>query len=579
MFCTACATFNPVAARRCEGCGAGLGAVSGPWQPESGTDRASARAGRRRWHPRRRLVRVLHLIPVVALLTVAGLGLERYREDRATLAAAYERAAEAEAAGRLDEAIVEYGRAGGYRDADARRAAAVAALTPYRTGYLDGIAALDSGRFDEAIALLVPIVRDLPDYEDAAERLAEARQRWYQALLVTAGEAETRGDWLAAETALAQLLAEDPDDPVLRERLAALRREHAPIVFTRDHQLLLIGPDLNDERLVTETVPVSWPSWSPDRTRIAFIAHEETVSANNRLFVVNADGTGLTELANQVMVGSSWPMWSPDGTRIAYTSQLAFDGPNGPGQFSVHVVDVASGGNVNVTVDHLRFATAPTWAPDGDRLAVIGLADRPQPRSASGRALGVEVYVLHLSRAAVENVGQGRFPDAAYLTWSPTDERLLIYSARERTYRTAASTAILQLDLATGTATTVQAGTQAVAPPVWSPDGSRFAFVEGETFVRVRETWGRGESWISLDYPVMGFLTWSPDGSSLVAPATDPKQPSFLIPLGGGLGQEEPVLLHYDVVLPNAGPPVWSPGRPAPVAAPPSVGGTAYDQG
>ena len=77
----------------------------------------------------------------------------------------------------------------------------------------------------------------------------------------------------------------------------------------------------------------------------------------------------------------------------------------------------------------------------------------------------------------------------------------------------------------------------------------------------------------------MGFLAWSPDGSALLAAAADPKQPSFLIPLGEGLGQEELMLLTYDVVLPNAGPPVWSPFRPAPVAAPASIEGTAFDRG
>ena len=524
--------------------------------------------------PRRRLLRLLTVLPIVVLLLTGTLGVDRYRDDRAALAEAYDRGVEAETAGRLDEAIVYYGRAGGFRDADVRRASAAAALAPYRTAYLDGVAALDAGRYDEAIALLVPVVRTLPAYQDAAARLAEARERRRVALLAAAGEAEARGDWLTAEAALTQLLAGDPDEPTLLARLASLRRDHAPIAFTREQRLFLIGPDLTGERLVTDEVPASWPAWSPDRTRIAFISQEGVAGGNHRLYVVNADGSGLRMLADQVMAGSFWPVWSPDGSRIAYTSQAAFDGPVGRGLFSVHVVDVAGGVDVGVTGEELTFAAAPTWSPEGDRLAVIGLEDRTHPDISAGP---VEVYVVHLAAGTVENVGGNRFRDARYLAWSPTDDRLLIYGQRPPTTRAPASSSIHQLDLATGAVTNVHTGSQLAWLPAWSPDGSRIAYVEGEQVVRVR-TRGRGEAWINVASPLIGTLSWSPDGSVLLAAAANPQQQSFLIPLADGVGPEEPLALVYDVTQPNAGLPVWSAVQSAPIAGPPSVEGTAYDR-
>jgi dipeptidyl aminopeptidase/acylaminoacyl peptidase len=575
MFCTACATLNPVAARCCVGCGAGLGDAA-----ERGAPPAAPGGSGRRRRRRTTLTRTLSIVPLVALLVTGAVGTDRYRDDRAALAAAYDRGAEAEAAGRLDEAIVAYGRAGGYRDADARRASVLAALAPYRTAYLEGLAALDAGRFDEAIAFLAPVVRYLPNYEDAAARLAEARARRSEALLARAEDAEIRHDWLAAEAALAELLAENPDDPALQARLEAVRREHAPIVFTRDRQLLMIGPDLGDERLVTDEVPASWPVWSPDRSRIAFIAHAESSDDDSRLYVVNSDGTGLRLLAQQFAAWTPWPAWSPDGTRIAYTSGLPFEGPHGRGLYSVRVVDVETAVETNLTANSLSFAAAPTWSPAGDRLAVIGLVDRAEPSTSIAGVVGADVFVLDLATRAVENVGQGRFPNAVYLTWAPTDDRLLIFGQREQTSRTPAASSIHQLDLTTGAVTNVHVGVQKVMPPVWSPDGSRFAYVEGEgeSVIRVR-TRGRGEAWINVPGPLFGLLTWSPDGSALLAASFNPKQPSYLIPLDDGLGQEEPVLLVYDVVQPNVGPPVWSPLRPAPVAGPPSVGGSAHDPG
>jgi Tol biopolymer transport system component len=510
-----------------------------------------------------------------------GIGFDRYRSDRAAQAVAYERAAAAESAGRLDEAIVAYGEARGYRDADERQAAARAALAPYRAAYLDGVAALESGRYEEAITLLVPVVRDLPDYEDAAIRLEEAREQRRLALLKRAEVAEARGDWLAAEQALTQLLTEDPDDPELTARLNALRRDHAPIAFTRDHQLYLIGPDQNDERLVTDEVPASWPIWSPDRTQLAFIAQGQGTSTQSRLFVVNADGSGLRELAQHLWTVALWPAWSPDGTRIAFSSQETFDGPRGRALYSVRVVDVATGQITNLTGDYLSFASSPTWSPSGDRVAVLGLEDRPQPVDAAGGVSGLEIFVLNLTTGELRNVGQQRFGDATYLTWSPVEDRLLIYGERGATYRSQASATIKLLDLTTDTVTNINVDSQVVWVPFWSPDGNRIAYVEGDTVIRVRSARGRGETWINVPSQIIGLLSWSPDGSALLVAAYNPQQSSYLIPLPleGGLGDEVSLSIVYDVVGPNAGPPVWSPIQPSEAIRPASVAGTAWDRG
>src|SRR5687767_7248412 len=145
MFCTACAAPNPIAAPRCARCGSRLG-----------RDGAAAvgRGGRRRW------ALLLVAVPPLAALAV-GAG---YRQaTRADLADAYARAGAAAAAGRFEEALDAYAAAGDYGDAAARRAALDARLQPQRSAYLAGVAALDAGRYDQAVAALLPVVRDLPD--------------------------------------------------------------------------------------------------------------------------------------------------------------------------------------------------------------------------------------------------------------------------------------------------------------------------------------------------------------------------------------------------------------------------------
>ncbi|HEX8290955.1 MAG TPA: DPP IV N-terminal domain-containing protein, partial [Pyrinomonadaceae bacterium] len=61
-------------------------------------------------------------------------------------------------------------------------------------------------------------------------------------------------------------------------------------------------------------------SWSPDGTRLAFTARASVFDINggSDVFVINADGTGRTNLTNGDGFNGD-ASWSPDGTRVVYT--------------------------------------------------------------------------------------------------------------------------------------------------------------------------------------------------------------------------------------------------------------------
>jgi Tol biopolymer transport system component len=565
MFCTACAAANRIASPRCAACGASL-APAGPTSAVAGRGPRQRRLRRVGW------VRTALIIFLPVVLVAAGGGY--WQADRGARAAAYARGDAALSGGRYVEAIDAFAAAGSFRDAEARRADAEAALAPYERAYFDAVAALATEDYETAVALLVPVARDLPDFRDAAALLAEARRRREQELYRTIDAAEERRDWLTVERALAELAAANPEDPELQARLEEVRRDHSPLVYSRGRALFLIGPDGSDERLVIDDVAAVWPVWSPDRSRIAFVSPDRTDYASHlALYVVEADGSAPRRLAESLRPYAA-PVWSPDGKWIAYASQARAAGSTEPSTLSVRIVEVATEREIDLTAGWLPNAAAPSWSPDGRRLAVVSRRDEGLHE---GSLLPTnEVYVVTIATGEVTNLGQGRIRDPWRVAWSPAAEALLVSTRQTGMSYDADRAPLYLLDTATGALKNLNPRLAKVSMPVWSPDGRRFAYVEGELTIRVHEPDGREAGWTKLDEPVIGTLTWSPGGDALLA-AGGPGQVCYLIPLGEDFGQERPVTLGLDVDGRQSGPPQWSPVNP--VAAPDAAttAGTAHD--
>ncbi len=154
------------------------------------------------------------------------------------------------------------------------------------------------------------------------------------------------------------------------------------IVFNSDRDGILRGylvaPDGSNLRAIDTDVWFEYPSFSPDGTKIAFMAHED---GDYDIYVTDLS-TGSTARLTDAPGGDGYPAWSPDGSTIAFSSERddclhvpapspCWGDPEGePGEFNdVWVMDADGTDERRVSHEYGHFVT---WSPDGSYILVSG---------------------------------------------------------------------------------------------------------------------------------------------------------------------------------------------------------------
>lgn len=119
------------------------------------------------------------------------------------------------------------------------------------------------------------------------------------------------------------------------------------------------------------------PAWSADGERIAFVSDWRGFDFVYDVYVMNADGSGITALFEGPFFGP-WkyyfqPSWSPDGGRIAVVvCDRAWDDCYPSSSIAIANAD---GSGLQTLAQSGGFAR-PTWSPDGSTIAFSSKACR-----------------------------------------------------------------------------------------------------------------------------------------------------------------------------------------------------------
>jgi Tol biopolymer transport system component len=196
---------------------------------------------------------------------------------------------------------------------------------------------------------------------------------------------------------------------------------------------------------------------SPDGKRIAFTlftwAYPVTVAtwtaagSQSRIWVVNADGTGLRPVSALSTGLDTDPVWSPDSRKLAWTSER--------GLGTVVVSDLSLGA-LGTAVSPLGLdAGWPRWSPDGRDIAFVAY-DLQEALS-----YPPDLWLVHPDGTG----GRRLLVGADQPSWSPDSRYLVVIRG----------SFVAVVDRRTGRARLVP-GTERCYFPAWSRDGKQLAF-------------------------------------------------------------------------------------------------------
>jgi TolB protein len=219
-------------------------------------------------------------------------------------------------------------------------------------------------------------------------------------------------------------------------------------------------------------------------------------TGSKEIYIISLDGHGVTPVTRNGSINLS-PAWSPDGGRLAWTSFRR-------GNPDLYIKDLASASTAAISAQR-GLNAAPAFSPDGRTLALT--------RSANGDS---DIYLIDArSGREIRRLTTGGGIDVAP-NFSP-DGRTVIFSSER-----SGGSQVFAVSTEGGEPRRITRQGGSFTDPVYSPDGSRIAFVgrNGRFDIYVCDADGSNLTRITQDAGDNEDPSWSPDGKYIAFSST-----------------------------------------------------------
>ncbi len=293
--------------------------------------------------------------------------------------------------------------------------------------------------------------------------------------------------------------------------------------------------------LVTLHAPAIAPDGKTAALVISRVVWEENRRADELVAVDLANGAQQTLVSNRT--GLSDPAFSPDGTRLAF---LADEG-SGDGAVT-QVFVMPRGGGTAAAITHSKASVKQfAWRPDGLAIAFAAEDAEPQrsgvdrfrnsfvfttePIVARGASRPAHLFVERLDEETATQLtfGPSSVADGSTISWSPGGKTVAFTLCRSATLNDQSYSHVALVDVESERVRALTGRTIWEADPRFSPDGKRiaYAYSDGDpqvSLTRLYVTTPAGGAGSPLSAPIdrpIGDAVWSPDSSGLIVAVPD----------------------------------------------------------
>ena len=283
-----------------------------------------------------------------------------------------------------------------------------------------------------------------------------------------------------------------------------------------NHEIFVSDIDgANVERLTTNTHFDVLPSWSPDGERIAFLSDTGRRHSRRKpvvqltIYTLATGNSREVELSTASNVDLNRLEWSPDGESIAF---VALEGGY-PWNLAVYVVGADGSGLSRVS----DAASGPAWSPDGARIAILVPQEEDALALYTFAADGSNPVEIEHDFSYDGYFGVGRW--AGNLSWSPDGSAMLFENVEDWVSGERPRPLVVDMDHCP----TAGAGTGRIEAGIFGLESldveARLVAVEAGQPLSDGLSLGHNASLnlsvegIIVDIPQ--FATWSPDGSQI----------------------------------------------------------------